>query len=96
MSVVYLVTFKAKDEAFDKFRDFLKKILPDTAAYPGAEFISCAENAEDKSFLLYEVWDSAESQASYIAWRGESGDAEAIGSMLREAPEFKPLNHVPF
>ena len=74
MSVVFAVTFKAKDDTYDQLHATLTAILPDTASYKGAELISCSADPVDKTFYIHEVWDSVESQQAYLAWRQERGD----------------------
>ncbi|MFK7945918.1 MAG: putative quinol monooxygenase [Paracoccaceae bacterium] len=96
MSVVVNVTFKAKDDQYQALYDTLVAILPDTAGYKGAELISCAADADDKSFHVHEVWDSIESQQAYLGWRSDRGDVEKLVAMLREPPEFKQEEHLVF
>ena len=96
MSVVVEVTFKAKDDEYQKLVDTMKAILPDTAKFQGAELISCSSDDATKTVKIWEVWDKIESQQAYIAWRTERGEVDALVAMLREPPEFKPLAHVAF
>jgi len=96
MSVVFGVTFKAKEDQYDTLHKTLTAILPDTAARSGAELISCAANPGDKSFYIHEVWDKIESQQQYIKWREERGDTEKLVALLREPPEFKELELLAF
>ena len=96
MSVVFAVTFNAKEESYQDLHATLKAILPDTAKYKGAELISCSADPENKSFHIHEVWDSVESQQDYLKWRQERGDVEKLVAMLRDAPEFKQLEHLAF
>ena len=58
MSVVFAVTFKAKDETYDQLHATLTAILPDTAKFEGAELISCSADPADKTFYIHEVWES--------------------------------------
>ena len=55
MSVVFAVTFKAKDDTYDELHATLTAILPDTAKYKGAELISCSADPGDKAFHIHEV-----------------------------------------
>ena len=96
MSVVIAVTFKAKDDTYDELHATLKAILPDTARYEGAELISCSADPADKTFYIHEVWDSAESQKAYLAWRQERGDVDKLVALLRDAPSFEEREHLTF
>ena len=96
MSVVFAVTFKAKEDMYDQLHATLKAILPDTAGYKGAELISCSADPADKTIYVHEVWDSAASQQAYLQWRQERGDVDKLVAMLREAPSFEEREHLTF
>lgn len=96
MSVVFAVTFKAKDDTYDELHATLVAILPDTAKFKGAELVSCAADPADKTFYIHEVWDSAESQKAYLDWRQERGDVDKLVALLREAPSFEEREHLAF
>ncbi len=94
MSVVVLLTAKAKDDQYENLLATMKAILPETAARDGAELIRAAGDAEKKTVIVYEVWDKIESQQSYIAWRAERGDLDKLGALLREPPSLETLEDV--
>ncbi len=96
MSVVFAVTFKAKDDTYDQLHETLVAILPDTANFKGAELISCSADPADKTFYIHEVWDSAESQQAYLEWRKERGDVDKLVALLREPPSFEEREHLAF
>ena len=96
MSVVFAVTFKAKDDTYDQLHATLTAILPDTAKFKGAELISCAADPADKAFYIHEVWDSVASQQAYLEWRQERGDVDKLVAMLREAPSFEEREYLTF
>ena len=96
MSIAVVITLKAKDDTYQTLHDTLTAILPDTAARDGAELVSCAADPDDKSFIIYEIWDRKESQEAYLAWRGERGELDALGEMLREPPVFADMEHLAF
>ncbi len=96
MSVVFAVTFKAKDDTYDELHATLTAILPDTAKYKGAELISCSADPGDKAFHIHEVWDSAASQQAYMDWRQERGDVDKLVALLREPPSFEQREHLSF
>ena len=75
MAVVVDLHLKAKDkENYEKLHGTLKAILPDTAAFDGAQLISCSADPESMTFIVHEVWESIEDQKAYIGWRAERGD----------------------
>ncbi|MEM7523657.1 MAG: hypothetical protein AAF360_07880 [Pseudomonadota bacterium] len=94
MSVVVMLTLKAKEDQYETLLATMKAILPDTAARDGAELIRCGGNAETKTVTIYEEWDKIESQQAYMAWRTERGDIATLVSMLREPPQVDEMTHV--
>lgn len=94
MSIVVLLTLKAKPEAFDALKSTMRQILPDTKTFKGnLGILACADPAEH-TLILYERWENAEAQQAYMAWRGESGDLDAMGAALREPPLFETREDV--
>ena len=94
MSVVVVLTLKAKEDQYDTLVGTMKAILPDTAAFEGAELISCSADPETKTVQIWEVWDQIESQQKYFAWRTERGEIDALVGMLREPPQVDQTEHV--
>lgn len=94
MSVVVMLTLKAKDDQYDTLKATMKAILPDTAARDGAELIRAGGNDETKTVTIYEEWDRIESQQAYMAWRVERGDIEKLVALLREPPQVDVLDHI--
>ncbi len=96
MSVVVNAVFKVQEDRFDEFVAFMASILPDTAAYEGAELVSCYADPEDKTLVVHEVWGEKAHQEAYLGWRNERGDVARIVEMLREPPVFEDRVHVTF
>ena len=94
MSVVVILTAKAKDDQYETLVETFKAILPDTAARDGAELIRACADPADKAVKVYEVWDRIESQNAYIQWRAERGDLAKLATLLREDPVFEVLEDV--
>jgi hypothetical protein len=44
--------------------------------------------------LFYEVWESAEAQQTYIAWRVERGDLTDLLAFLAGEPKFTALRSI--
>ena len=94
MSVVVMLTLKAKEDQYDQLCATMKAILPDTAARDGAELIRAGGDDKTKTVTVYEEWDRIESQEAYMAWRTERGDIDTLVSMLREPPKVDVLTHL--
>lgn len=94
MSVVVTLTLKAKDENYDELVKTMAAILPDTAAFAGAELIRAAGDDASKTVTVYEEWDKIESQQAYLGWRTERGDIDTLVAMLREPPQIDVLTHI--
>lgn len=94
MSVVVMLTLKARDETYGELKKTMAAILPDTAAREGAELIRCGADEGTKTVTVYEEWDRIESQQAYMAWRTERGDIDTLVAMLREPPRVDVLDHV--
>ena len=86
MSVIVLLTLKAKPDCYDELGSTLKNILIDTSAFEGCEGLYAAGDPKNHSFLLCELWGSIENQQAYMKWRQERGDLDVLGAMLREPP----------
>ena len=95
MAIVIDLHLKAKDhENYEALYKTLQAILPDTAAYEGAQLISCSANEADMTFIVHEVWDTHEHQQAYINWRQGRGDVDKLVSMLGEPPNFVQREHL--
>lgn len=44
--------------------------------------------------LFYEVWETAEAQQAYMAWRVERGDLTILMSFLADEPKFTALRRI--
>jgi len=94
MSVVVMLTLKAKPEAFEDMKAQMAETLKDTNRFEGCLGVyACADN-DDHSLIVYERWTAPEAQQKYIAWRQERGDLDAMGEALRAAPTFETREDV--
>ncbi|MEO0683298.1 MAG: hypothetical protein AAF192_23170 [Pseudomonadota bacterium] len=96
MSITVNAIFKATDESYDDLVAYMSSILPDTAAFEGAELISCYADPDEKTLVVHEVWAEKAAQEAYLGWRTETGVVGKIVAMLREPPVFEERVHVPF
>ena len=49
------------------------------------------DESNPETVLFYEVWESAEAQQAYMAWRIERGDLTTLMSFLAGDPKFTSL-----
>lgn len=97
MSVVVDVVFVAKDaENYKALYSTMQAILPDTAAFDGAQLISCSADPENNTCRVHEVWETLGHQKAYINWRVERGDVDKLMAMLGEPPQFLEREHLVF
>ena len=95
MSFNMILELNAKPESADDLAKWMEDNIADTKAFKGCQHVEVFTNGEDKAhFLLYEKWDTPEDQASYMAWRTESGAMEILGGWLAGPPSVTPLNRV--
>jgi quinol monooxygenase YgiN len=94
MSEVFILTVTAADGRYEELASAMQAILPDTAAFAGAELIRAAGDPVARTVTIYEVWDSVESHQAYTAWRGEQGDSARIGAMLGAPPRLDHLTNL--
>lgn len=94
MSVMVVLTLKAKDDMYETLVGTMKAILPDTAAFEGAELISCAGDAETNTITIWEKWDKLDSQKAYMGWRTDRGDIDKLVAMLSEPPHVATFDYI--
>lgn len=94
MSVVVLLTLKAKPEAFEGLKSGLAQTLTETIAFKGCLGVHACADPETHSLVLYERWEDKSAQEAYIAWRTERGDMDGMGAALREPPLFETRDEV--
>lgn len=94
MSIVVVVTFKAKEERYTDLEALVKTMLPQTSARPGAEVIRAAGDPNTATIIIYEQWDNVESHQKYRKWSSENRDPANLIAMLREPPQSEQLDHI--
>lgn len=94
MSVVILLTLKARPEAFEGLKSGLAGILPDTNAFAGCLGVYACADPDTHTLMLYERWNTPEDHDRYAAWRAESGGMKGLGEALREPPVSQTLEDV--
>jgi len=94
MSIVVVVTFKAKEERYTDLEALVKTMLPQTSARTGAEVIRAAGDPNTATIIIYEQWDNVESHQEYRKWSSENRDPANLIAMLREPPQSEQLDHI--
>jgi quinol monooxygenase YgiN len=67
--IVALLDFPVKDGALDAAVAALRPGLVDTRAFDGNLACELLVDDDPTHFLLYELWESADHDAAYQAWR---------------------------
>lgn len=52
------------------------------------------DESRPDTVLFYEVWESAEAQKAYMAWRVQRGDLTTLQSFLAGEPKFTALRSI--
>jgi quinol monooxygenase YgiN len=94
-TLVMIAELQIKPEKLDEFLDYTVDNLKISRSYPGnIQFDILIDEARPHTILFYEVWESQEAQAEYMAWRVEAGDLTKLMSLLAGAPKFTPLKAI--
>lgn len=82
----------------DRREEFLEYTIQNLAlsrtAAGNIEFDILLDETRPNQVLFYEVWESAEAQQTYMAWRVERGDLTILMSFLDAEPKFTALQRV--
>ena len=87
MPVAALLEFRFKPEVADQAPDALSRTLAVTRQFDGCQRIDVLVDSEDPTrYLLVEVWESMEHDATYRAFRASPDGASELGPLLAAAP----------
>lgn len=93
-----LVVIAKMDVKPDRRDAFLEYIVDNLAISRSAKgniaFDILVDETQPNRVTFYEVWETAEAQQAYIAWRVERGDLATLMSFLASEPEFTSLRRV--
>jgi quinol monooxygenase YgiN len=93
--LVMVAELTIKPDKVDAFLDYTVENLKISRGYPGnIEFDILIDEARPDRVLFYEVWESAEAQQAYMAWRIEVGDLTKLMSLLAGGPKFTALRRI--
>lgn len=94
-NLVMLAELTIKPEMLDEFLDYTVENLKVSRSYPGnIAFDMLIDESQPNRVLFYEVWESAEAQQTYMAWRVQAGDLTKLLSLLADQPKFTSLRSV--
>jgi len=96
MSVMVQLEANLKSEdVYDDFVAYGRSVLPDTRAYEGCEGLTINRNMDDpKNFSIVEQWETRAHYEKYLAWRGETGVLDKLGSFLSGPPNIRFFTNV--
>ena len=93
--LVMLAEMAIKPEKIEEFLDYTVENLKISRSYAGnIEFDILIDETRPNSVLFYEVWESAEAQQAYMAWRAQAGDLAMLLSFLADEPKFTALRSI--
>lgn len=94
-NLVMLAELTIKPEKTAEFLDYTVENLKISRSYAGnIEFDILIEETRPNTVFFYEVWESADAQQAYMAWRVEAGDLTKLLSFLADAPRFTALRRI--
>lgn len=93
MACVVLLEISVKDEAIDGIKEGLKGMFPDTRAFDGNIDIYATQDQDNpNTIVMVEKWESRQHYETYLAWRTERGDIEALGAALQSPPSIRYMD----
>ncbi len=93
--LVMLAELTIKPGKREEFLDYtLANLVISRSAAGNIQFDILIDAARPDEVLFYEVWESAEAQQAYMAWRVERGDLTVLMSFLAGEPRFTALQSI--
>ncbi|HEX3809177.1 MAG TPA: antibiotic biosynthesis monooxygenase family protein [Rhizomicrobium sp.] len=94
-NLVMIAELTVKPDKLEEFLDYTVANLKISRSYPGnIAFDILTDESRPETVLFYEVWESAEAQQAYMAWRVGAGDLTFLLSLLAEKPKFTALRSI--
>ncbi len=94
-ALVMLAELTIKPEKRDAFLDYtVENLAISRSAAGNIAFDILIDEARPDQVLFYEVWESAEAQQAYMAWRVGRGDLTILLSFLAGEPKFTALRRI--
>ena len=93
--LVMLAELAIQPEKRDAFIDYTVENLEISRSAAGnITFDILIDETRPNQVMFYEVWESAEAQQAYMAWRVERGDLTILLSFLADQPKFTALRRI--
>lgn len=93
--LVMLAELTIKPEQREAFLDYtVENLALSRTATGNIAFDILLDESRPDQVLFYEVWESAEAQRTYMAWRVERGDLTILMSFLAAEPKFTALQRI--
>lgn len=93
--LVMIAELTIKPEQREAFLDYTTENLAVSRTAAGnIAFDILLDETRPNQVLFYEVWETAEAQQTYMAWRVERGDLTILMSYLDAAPKFTALKRI--
>jgi quinol monooxygenase YgiN len=94
-TLVMLAELSIKPEQREAFLDYTVENLEISRGAAGnISFDILIDEARPDQVLFYEIWESAEAQQAYMAWRVERGDLTILLRFLAGEPKFTALKRI--
>jgi quinol monooxygenase YgiN len=78
-----MLDLQIKADSLETAHDVIHATLTDTRAFPGCLDVTVLIDSDDPAHVIvYEVWESIESDQAYRAWRASPEGASNLGSIL--------------
>lgn len=92
-TVTAILDMRLKPEVLDEAPATLRSVLKDTRAFHGClQLDVLIDEADPAHVVVYEVWESAEADAAYRAWRATPEGKSALGTLLAGAPTMSKFS----
>jgi quinol monooxygenase YgiN len=93
--LVMLAEFDIKPDLLASFLDYTVENLTMSRAFPGnIAFDILVDETHPTAVRFYEIWESAQAQQTYMAWRVGQGDLNRLMSYLAGPPKFVAMKSI--
>ena len=94
-TLVMLAELTIQPEKRDEFLNYTVENLEISRSAAGnIAFDILIDETRPNQVIFYEVWESAEAQQAYMAWRVERGDLTILLTFLADQPKFTALRRI--
>lgn len=95
MSIHVVLELTAVDGKADELLAVFRKILPDTRARQGCEFVTVHRDQENPNqIVLIERWATRADDDAYRAWRAGDGKVTEMAGLVAAAPVIRYFDDV--